>query len=421
MRLVFLINFFLMGFLLSACDNQSIIESDQRSLKNNDNQRQELIVWHTYSEEETRVFENELIPIFEKANPEIDIRPVRQSYSAQLKSALISRASSKKPPDIVRMDIAWIPKFIKLDLLHPLNQFERINDLNESIQEESRLAVIKNDSYYGLPLNTNTKVAIYNRELLNQAGYDTPPQTMDEIIKIATKFNYSIGMYGLAPWESLPYFYSFGGEFFDPTYSQTEGYLNSRESVDAFRKIIHLFKNETLNPNLLNGNSQTWQGVLNGTFFMIDEGPWFYSVNSEEERKKIEKLTVSAPFPVTNGRGSIIGGESLVMMKGVRDPNSAWKFMKWMAEKEAQQLMTKTGLIPANKNVDFTKIYEEYPYYQPYMEGIKNSFIRPPIAEWDRIENIYTHYFKLILAGNIEVETGLNKAANEIDQIMNMK
>jgi multiple sugar transport system substrate-binding protein len=417
-RLLFIMVILISTSLLSACNNQSIIEKDQQIDISNTEEKHEIIVWHTYSEEETKVFEKELIPLFEKNNPDIDIRPVRQSYSEQLRSALISRASSNKPPDIVRMDIAWVPKFIQLDLLLPLNHFSSFEKVKLSMQEESLSALHVRNNYYGIPLNTNTKVAIFNRQLLKRAGLESPPKTMGEIIKIAKVNDYRIGMSGIAPWESLPYFYSFGGKLFDPKYKKTEGYLNSKESVAAFEEIIQLYKSEHLNPNLLTGNPQIWQGILNGDYFMIDEGPWFYSVYNAEERKSIEKRTVAVPFPVTNGKGSIIGGESLVIMKGARNPENSWRFIKWMADIEAQQLLAKTGLIPANKNVDFAKIFEETPYYKPYIQGIKHSFLRPPIAEWDQIEEIYTRYFKLILAGTVDIQIGLNKAAQEIDQTM---
>src|SRR3954468_9621883 len=96
--------------IISGCSGQSIIDhsvNNQVSKK----EKQEIVIWHTYSEEETKVFENEIIPLFEKENPNIEVKSVRQAYNEQLKSSLVARASAKETPDVVRMDISWLPHF----------------------------------------------------------------------------------------------------------------------------------------------------------------------------------------------------------------------------------------------------------------------------------------------------------------------
>nr|WP_285856994.1 extracellular solute-binding protein [Mesobacillus subterraneus] len=403
---------------LAGCDDSSIIDKEEPVKKNVQTQVQELIVWHTYSEEETKVFENDLIPIFEDQNPGIDVRTVRQSHNDQLKSALIARASSGKDPDVVRMDIAWIPKFIELGLVLPLNDYEGFHEVKAQMRYEALKAVNAGGKYYGMPLNTNTKAAIYNKHLLQLAGLSKPPETMEELLDIIEKNDYKIGMSGVTPWQSLPYFYGFGGEFFSPDFKKTSGYFNSKESIKAAMKMKDLYMAKKMTPELLVGSPQIWEGVLSGEYFVIDEGPWFYSIKSTQERARLDKLLVTAPFPVTNGKGSVIGGENLVIMKGAKNPDIAWKFVKWMSDKQAQQLMSTTGLIPANKDVDFEKVYQEFPYYRAYLEGINDSFLRPPIGEWDQVEKIYTKYFELFLSGNMDAQAALDLASKEIDQIL---
>lgn len=405
---------------ITGCNNQSIIDHHRKEIDVTLKQS-ELVVWHTYSEEETDVFENVVIPMFEKENPNIDIKPVRQSYNEQLKSAIISRASAKKTPDIIRMDIAWLPSFAELGLLYPVNDFRDFNKVTAPLLRGPLKSNFYKDAYYGLPLNTNTKVAIYNREALKQAGFKAPPKTTDELLHLIKVNKLVIGISGVSPWETLPYFYAFGGKLTNPSYTRASGYFDSEESIKAVKEMVYLFENSHLNRSILTGRADTWQGILNGNYAMIDEGPWFYSVHNPEEIQNIKNQTVAAPFPVTNGKGSILGGENLVITKGTKHPEAAWTFIKWMTTETPQKLMFETGLIPTNKNVGLLGLYQKYPYYQPYVEGINHTFLRPPVSEWSEIEQIYTRYLKLILSNNITVEEGLKEAAMKIDLLLDEK
>jgi multiple sugar transport system substrate-binding protein len=121
---------------------------------------------------------------------------------------------------------------------------------------------------------------------------------------------------------------------------------------------------------------------------------------------------------VTNGIASVLGGENLVITKGTEHRDASWTFVKWMTTEVPQQLMLETGLIPTNKNVDLSNLMHKYPYFQPYVESIDNAFLRPPVAKWDRIDEIFSSYMRSIFSGSISVEDGLKSAANEIDQIL---
>jgi multiple sugar transport system substrate-binding protein len=405
--------------VITGCKNQPIIDNRDPSLNFETNQKAEVVMWHTYSEAETKVFENTVIPLFEEEYPTIDIKPVRQAYNEQLKSALIARASANKQPDVIRMDIAWLPTFANLGLLYPVSDFDDFDEVKESLYSEPLHSNFYEGEYYGLPLNTVTKVAIYNKSLLAEAGYNKPPETMAEVVNIIENHPFVLGMSGLSAWQSLPYFYGFGGKLTDPTNSKAIGYLDSKESIEAVNKLLDLYHQSKLTPKLLSGNStETWEGIQVGDYFMIDEGPWFYSVHSEEYIKYIQKQTVSAPFPVTNEVGSILGGENLVLSKGAKHPEEAWTFMKWMTTEKPQKMMLQTGLIPSNKYVDFSDFLKKYPYYQSYIESLDQSFLRPQLAQWGRIEEVYVKYLKLIFSGSVSVETGLKEAAKEIEKLL---
>ncbi len=409
-----------MSISLVGCNNKTIIEGNNQ-VYDEETPKEEIMIWHTYSDEETKVFENVLIPLFEKEYPMIDVVPVRQSYNAQLKSAIIARASTNNPPDIIRMDIAWVPFFAQLDLLYPVSDFKDFEKKKAIFYDEPMKSNLYNGEYYGIPLNTNTKVAIYNKKLLEEVGLTKPPKTMDELVSVIEKNEYTIGITGFTIWETLHYFYGLGGTLLDPSLTKATGYFNSNESINAVKKLLEFYKDGKLSPNIFEEEPDTWGGVLSGNYFMIDEGPWFYSIYSEDDIAYINNKTISSPFPINNGEGALMGGENLVITKGTKHLEAAWTFVKWMTDETPQTELAKTGLIPSNKNVELSRFYKQYPYYQTYLEGLNEAIQIMPIGQWSKIDEIYTKYFKMIFSGSISVEDGLNEAAKQMDQILQIE
>jgi multiple sugar transport system substrate-binding protein len=412
---------FMMASLITGCGNQKIIDSTQPDVELDDDRKVQIEIWHTYSEEETRIFENELIPLFELDYPTIDIKPVRQPYNDQLMSAIVSRASSNKPPDIVRMDIVWQSKYADLDLLYPVSNFEDFYKIKERFYDEPLKSNRYEGNYYGLPLNTNTKIAIYNRETLEKLGLSNPPEKMEELINLVEENGLMIGMSDIDTWNSLPYFYGLGGKLTNPEETKATGYLDSDESISAVEKLVELYQKEMLNRNLLGGRPDLWEGIRVGSYFMIDEGPWFYSINTKEEIEKIRKETVAAPFPTHNGIGSVLGGENLVITRGSKHVEESWTFLKWMTTETPQQMLLQTGQLPTNKNVKMSGVFEQYPYYLNYLNSLDQTFLRPTVSEWRRIEEIYASYLRMIFSETISVREGLSKAATEIDRMLQAK
>lgn len=403
----------LIVLLLAGCGNPRFIDGP---LENTDASpaKEEIVVWHTYSDEETRIFENNVIPAFEKLHPEIKVTPVRQPYSSELKSTIISRASSGKTPDIVRIDISWVPELSSLDILYPVSD---LPDFAETIRPLKAVTMDTNryqGRYYGLPLDVNTKIAVYNRRELASAGLSAPPATFEELLQTAKAGRGTLGLDGLSTWSLLPYFVSMGGSLLDETYTHAEGYLNSPASIRAMNRIMELSRRGVFNRSLILGKGDRWTMLLQGNMLMIDEGPWFYSVLSSSKANKYNLLdeTVAAPFP---GK-SIIGGENLVILKNTRHLQASWAFVKWMTGKEAQQMMFEAGQIPVNTEAAIPDWVRKNPFVMATMEGISNPSLRPPIPKLNEVETIFTKYMLLIFTNKLPVKEGLDRAAAEIEK-----
>jgi multiple sugar transport system substrate-binding protein len=406
-----------LGFV-AACGNSSIIRgSGGIPIADPPPAKEEIVVWHTYSDEETRVFENELIPLFEKRHPDIAVHPVRQSQNDQLKSTIISRATSGKIPDVVRMDIAWVPELARLGVLYPVSDFSDFGRVKASFRTDTLQTNQYRERFYGLPLDINTKIAIYNRKLLNEAGLSGPPGTLEQLFDAAAKHRMVIGMEGMSPWHMLPYFFGLGGKLTDSGFTRASGYLNSPESIKAMSRLLELYDEKVINPDLLTGKQDRWNGIVKGNILMIDDGPWFYSILTNVKGSKVDvaQATVAAPFP---GIGtSIVGGENLVILKDTKHLQASWTFLKWMTSQEAEQRMLRTGLLPTNVNVEIPA-GPENDWIAASKKGLEHPLLRPPIPAWKEVESIWLNYATLIFSHKISVESGLNEASAAMDRVL---
>lgn len=408
---------FLFLLLLAGCGSPQFIDGPLPG-EGTTPAREEIVIWHTYSDEETRVFENAVIPAFEKKYPGIRVTPVRQPYSSELKSTIIARASSGKTPDLVRMDITWVPELSSLGMLYPVSDLPDYKAAASGLQSVTMDTNKFGDRYYGLPLDVNTRVAIYNRRQLERLGID-PPQTVDDLVQAARRSGRPLGLDGLSPWSLLPYFYGLGGQLMDPTYARAGGYLNSPASIAAMKRIVALTDEGVFDRDLILGRGDRWHAVLQGSMLMVDDGPWFYSVlsTSKENTFNLEDDTLVTPFP---GR-SVTGGENLVILKDTLHLKAAWTFMKWMTGKEAQQMMFKAGQLPTNIEAEMSADIEGNAFVAATMQGVKNAMLRPPIPRDNEIEDLFSKYMLLVFTKKLTVAEGLNQAAAAIDAVVRSK
>lgn len=370
--------------------------------------------WHTYSDTEEKIFIEQVIPLFEDQNPNIKIKATRMPYEG-LKQQVIAGAAGDAAPDLMRMDIIWVPEFAKLGALTPVSDLEGFDSIKGNLYEGPLATNFYNDKYYGLPLNTNTKVAIYNKELLAQAGLSEAPKTFDELIEasrtLKAKGKYGIGIGGTSAWGLLPYFWTLGGSVTDEEYTKASGYFNSPESIAALEKIIALNKEGLVAPSIIGGEPGTWDGIKS-EYLMIDDGPWYYSILGEEALN----LTVSSPLPTDKGGStSVVGGENLVMFSSTKHPEEAWKFMQFLVTEEPQIIMAQAGMIPTNTAAANSSEVLEVPFIKSYIEQLETAKPRTPHPNWGKIEESINLAFERAVRGEASAKEALDAAAQEID------
>jgi multiple sugar transport system substrate-binding protein len=342
-----------------------------------------------------------------------------------LKDQVIAAVAGDAAPDLMRMDIIWVPELASKGALKKLNDLPGFDDVKASVFESPLQTNFYKGDYYGVPLNTNTKIAVYNADTLKEAGLDRAPATMDELVEAARalkgKNKQGIGISGIHAWGLLPYFWSLGGTVTNEDYTKVDGFLNSPESIKALETIVSWNKEGLVIPALLGGEPGAWDGLKSGQYMMIDDGPWFFSILMGDAANKFNPIdkTVRALLPAgPGGSRSVVGGEDLVSFSNSKHPEEAWTFMKWMLGEEPQQIMVEAGMIPTNKNAANAIDTNKNPYIAPFIEQLNTALPRTPIPQWGEMETIFNLSFEKAIRGEQTAAEALNEAVKQINAVL---
>jgi multiple sugar transport system substrate-binding protein len=365
--------------------------------------------------------DNVLIPAFEAAHPGIRIKYVDVPYDSLLQK-LTTSAAGGELPDLVRADLGWVPQFAELGVLVPLSDVMPDFDALASATYAGVLSTnLYKGKYYGLPLDTNTRVLVVNQAALDAAGVTTPPATFDELKALAEKLEGSnVAVFadgGLGGWNILPWIWSGGGNITDPGLTTASGYLDGPESVAAVQMLVDLYNAGQI-PNLIIGNQgavSTSDGLPSGDYATILDGPWMAGIWGEQYP---DFTPVYAPVPAGPGGSiSVVGGEDIVLTTASRHQEAALEFIRFTQTEQFQIEMARTGqmtVIPAYAEAQ-TAIA---PYYAVFAEQLKTAKSRLAIPASSKVDGILNTELAAAFEGRVSVQEALTSAARQIDALL---
>jgi multiple sugar transport system substrate-binding protein len=384
-----------------------------------------LTFWGTYgnggNKVQTDALAKTIIPAFEKANPKIKIQYIDIPYDSLLQK-LTTSAAGGQLPDLIRADIGWVAKFGALGVLAPLDT--EMSDF-QTLAADTYPGVLATNKwgghYYGLPLDTNTRVLITNPEVLAKAGISAPPSTFDDLKADAPKLAaHKVSIFAdskLQGWNVYPWIWSGGGEVTSPDGTKASGYLDSPKSVAAVQMLVDLYKQHAI-PNLIIGNkgaTQTSDGLPKGKYAAILDGPWMSGTWAGQYPSF--KPTYS-PVPAGDGGSvSVVGGEDIVMPSASKNRAAAEKFIRFTQSATYQLAMARTGQMSVVKSLG-DKEAALVPAFAPFITQLATAKPRPAVPQAPQIDTALENELTKAFQGSESVQDALTKAAAQIDPLL---
>jgi multiple sugar transport system substrate-binding protein len=379
--------------------------------------------WHAYNADtETPFLEKTIIPAFESAHPDIKVQAVNIPYD-QFHQKLLTAIAGGTAPDVARLDIIWVPEFGDMGALAPMDQvMSDFDTLKNAVFPGPLSTNFVNGHYYGLPLDTNTRVLVYNKDVFKAASIDNPPATIDDFLADCAKIkalganHWCFADGGTYAWAVDPWIWSFGGDMTDPAYTKSSGFLNGADTVAAYQFLKDAVDKGYIHPGIKGGGVDTWGLLGKGQVAMILEGPWF----PPSFKQQFPNVPYGmAPMPAGKGGSiSVVGGEDIAIFQQSKNKEAAAEFVRFMLSLDTQLQMASVGQMPVLTAATQSENLSKQPDYFPvFLEQLKTAKARTPIAQWPKMEQILTDAGTAILNGKVTPQQGLDDAVQKIDPL----
>lgn len=379
--------------------------------------------WHTYNEvsPENATLTDTLIPMFEAEHPNIHVESVPYPYDG-FRQALLTSAAGGEGPDLVRLDIIWSPEFAEQGIL--MNLSDSMPDFNtfaDAVFPGPLSTNMYDGSYYGLPLDTNTRVFIYNPAVLAAAGVDVP-ETMDDLSAACDAVSgmgdgyYLFSDGGTSGWNLLPWIWSFGGDITDENITTSTGYVNGEQTVAAIQFLADMISNGCFSDGFIGSGIDTWGGYFGGTIASMLEGPWLYPT-AESQYPDFEIGAALMPAG-DGGHISVVGGENIVISASSQHPEEAMEFLRFTQSAEYQLAMSEVGQLTVLSALLEDPYFTDHPYYGIFLEQLQTARARTPHPAYTEIESILSDAAQLAMRGEMSAQEAMDLAAEEIDSLL---
>ncbi len=365
-----------------------------------------------------------IIPEFEKKyNVKVKVQQIPWTAAHE---KLITAFVSETLPDVFQLGNTWIPEFVALNAIEPLDSIcissnFNLNEYFSGILESNKI----NGLLYGIPWYVDTRVLFYRKDLLKKTGWNSPPKTWEELYEVSKKIKTLTGNYAIYfptnEWVPLIIF-ALQNEARLLINNYTEPAFTEPEFVSAFQFISRFYK-EKLSPSNITEVTNIYQAFEEGYIAMYITGPWNISEFKKRISKNAQNLWMTAPLPSPDSLypgKSLAGGASLVINRDSKKKELAFKLIEFLSEPEIQiKFYNLVGSLPSIKTAWKDSIFINDIYLRAFRIQLERTQAMPKIAEWENIMNSKIQKFvEEIATGKMSVSEACDRLNKETSNLL---
>ena len=287
---------------------------------------------------------------FEAQNP--DIKVVMEYLGYDFVHDKITTGMAANPPayDAAMIDVIWPDEFIKAGYL--LDVTSRVTpEMKAGIFPASWNGVTRNGKIYGMPWLMDVKYFMYNKDILQKAGFNNPPATWEELADQAKVIKEK----GLAEFpitwswnqkEGVTCDYAVllfgnGGSFVDANGAPA---FNNDKGVEALAWMKQTLDDGLSNPSAISSDEMAVEAdFLAGKSAFAVNWLFQYADSNDASKSQIVGQAAFAPMPVfaagqsAGVKGSSVdGSSSFAVMATTPYADQTWKFLTYLSSNEVQ-------------------------------------------------------------------------------------
>jgi multiple sugar transport system substrate-binding protein len=347
-----------------------------------------------------------------------------------MRTKLIADFSVGNVPDLSAEPGGWVEEFGQQGLLLPLNDYIAKDGKAMGYPDDWQdYAVQRNmvgDTYYGIQIHLTCATLVYNKGMLEQAGFDKPPTNWEEFKTIA-KATAKGGKYGFAPnpdyYYYWPWIYQAGGDYYDPKTNKV--LFDSPEAIKGIQFVSDLIHKDKSAPVPVVGADYEGPAKLftAGRAAMIITGPW--DVSTIKTGNPNLKWDV-APSLTDKVQATLAGGTSVFIPKKAKHPDEAWDLLKRFVslDTEIAASLPNGMTMPRKSWTEVQKVKDDptlgkFKQCLPYARDI-DAPLRPT-GKSAKIDALFKSAMDEIMYKNAPVPDTLAKYAKEANDLLASK
>jgi multiple sugar transport system substrate-binding protein len=341
--------------------------------------------------------------------------------------------------DVVLTDVVWIGEFAGNGWLEPVKTFTDNSKLADpKLNLKGFFPILLEsfgtwgDAVYGLPFDNYSGLLYYNKCTLQQAGFDKPPATWDELLNVygpkltdATNRKYAFALQSRrGETQSADSFmrvlWPFGGSLLDDKFKSN---LNSAGSQAGLKFRQDLMK--YMPPGIVDyDHAEAVNALAQGNVAMITEWSAFYSTLSDPTKSKItDCLAVGTEPAGPAGLKPALGGFSLGVNAQSPDARkaAAWLFIQWVTSEEMAKPYIEAGGVSGRTSVyKDAEIQKRYPFVAPMVASWDGGVpdFRPRFAEWPELSEVVAEWGTRMMLGNVSIEQGAKSIGARVEEVL---
>lgn len=365
---------------------------------------------------------NKIAASFEAAHPDINVNVEVADWDSYWEKLRVQMAGGT-PPDVFAMDAPlyrdWQSRGVLLNLQPYLDADPALLDGVYPITLDAYKTA---DGMFGLPRDFQTIVLYYNKDMFDAAGvaYPTDAWTYADLRAAAKtltldkdgdgttdQWGFWDGGYDMEPfWGSLVW--AHGGDVVNLATGET--LIDSPEATAAFQVMADMWLEDKSMPTEQQLAQYGWDGFLSGIAAMGVSGHW-----SVPEYSAVAFKWDIAPMPIgPAGRATGVNSAGFVIAKDSKNPEAAWKFVKYAFSDAGQTELAKVGLaIPVRQSVAESPAYLDQPTkidHSLYVRALDYAHVKPVFKGYEEWSGAVGDALLTIWSGEATVADALAEA-----------
>lgn len=340
--------------------------------------------------------------------------------------------------DIALIDLVWMGNFAENNWVVPVDDIMATypDIIDPALDMDDFFPLVLNafggwnDTIYGLPVDNYSGLMFYNRCMLEEAGFDGPPETWQQLMDDYGPALTGDGQYAFAlqskrnETQSADSFarmlWPFGGSFLNEEFRSN---LLSEESQAGlnFRQDLMQYMPDGI---VAYDHAETVNAFAQGDVAMITEWSAFYSTIVDPDSSQVADCVEIAPEPMgPAGRRPALGGFSMAVAEQADEDEraAAWLFIQWATSAANAGEYLERGGVPARQSAYADPaLAETYTFIPALVESWQDGVpeFRPRFAEWPEISEIVQEWGTRMMLGEVTVEEGAQEIGDRMEAVL---